>query len=725
VRPTNIVLAALICLAHAVVAVAQRPVSFQTRRDYFTPNGTVLMALGDLNGDGNVDIAVSSGNAIDLLFGNGDGTFAHAVTITGLTDPVGIEAVDVNGDGKLDLVVAEQSANDIAVLLGNGDGTFQAPIRTGGSYHAFSISVADFNGDGIPDVAASQYPDSRVTILLGQGNGQFVVSNTYYAGEYPASIVAGDFNNDGKIDLVAADQTPYRGSGLSLLLGNGDGTLQKALAVNAGHAEYYVVAADVNNDGNLDLIATNGGTSVSAQLVLGNGDGTFQPATNIFPGTSTVGPVMAVDLNGDGIIDVAAETANGRITIAFGNGNGTFNIGGTFDCGTFIGAILTADFNHDGHADLASLGGTTAAVSILLGDGAGNFTEPPAYPTGNGPDLVQLADVNGDGILDAVVGNSGKSISILLGNGTGGFAAPLPVPEPAAPLAFVVADFNNDGKPDLIVVSAGPTYDTNNFTIQLGNCDGTFRHGYTRVYTSRAATIFIYMAVGDFNGDGIPDLALVSGHGLSQGYVNILINNGDGSFQPTKYFAVGASVGSLAVGDFNGDGKLDVAVTTLTGVGVMLGDGTGNLGAPIVTALSLAPIGLATADFNQDGKLDLVASVGGLSSSVNGEQILLGNGDGTFSMDTFATTGDIVYSLLVADLNGDGLPDIVCQNRYYGNIGVLIGSQGGRFQAAEYFGGGFGENAFAVGDVNGDGKPDIVTANYYGNDMSVLLNTTP
>jgi hypothetical protein len=435
--------------------------------------------------------------------------------------------------------------------------------------------------------------------------------------------VAGDFNNDGKMDLVVADQTPYRASGLSRLLGNGDGTFQKALPVNAGHAEYYVVAADVNNDGNLDLIATNGGTSVSAQLLLGNGDGTFQPATNIFPGLATVGPVLAADLNGDGNIDVAAETANGRITIALGNGNGTFNIGGTFDCGTFIGGILTADFNHDGHADLASLGGTTVAVSILLGDGTGNFTEPPAYPTGNGPDLVQLADVNGDGILDAIVGNSGKSVSILLGNGAGGFAAPLPVPEPAAPLAFVVADFNNDGKPDLIVVSAGSAANTNNFTIQL------------------------------------------------------------------------------------------------------LGDGTGNLGAPILTSLSPAPLALATADFNQDGKLDLVASVGGVSSPINGEQILLGNGDGTFSLGTFATTGDIVFSLQVADVNGDGLPDIVCQNRYYGNISVLIGSPGGGLQAAEYFGGGFGENAFAVGDVNGDGKLDIVTANYYGNDMSVLLNSTP
>jgi len=143
-----------------------------------------------------------------------------------------------------------------------------------------------------------------------------------------------------------------------------------------------------------------------------------------------------------------------------------------------------------------------------------------------------------------------------------------------------------------------------------------------------------------------------------------------------------------------------------------------------VTAVSPAPLAIVAADFNRDGNLDLVASVGGLSSSVNEEQILLGNGNGTFHVGAVATTGDIVYSLQVADVNGDGLLDIICQNRYYGNIGVLIANRAGGFEYPEYFGGGFGENAFAVGDLNRDGKPDIITANYYGNNVSALLNDT-
>jgi hypothetical protein len=235
------------------------------------------------------------------------------------------------------------------------------------------------------------------------------------------------------------------------------------------------------------------------------------------------------------------------------------------------------------------------------------------------------------------------------------------------------------------------------------------------------------VAVGDFNGDGIPDLAVANFNGKS---VSVLLGNGDGSFQAPRAYATGNGPVSLAVADFNGDGVPDLVVAGAGAdgvygntVSVLLGNGDGSFQAKTDFVVGSEPRSVAVGDFNGDGIADLaVANYGGKSVSV-----LLGNGDGTFQAKVdYPIEGSDKsgpFAVAVADVNGDGVPDLVVANAHYlanGTVSVLCGKGDGTFLPAIYFGAGKDPFAVAVGDLTGTGHSDIVTANYDGNCISVL-----
>ncbi len=346
------------------------------------------------------------------------------------------------------------------------------------------------------------------------------------AGIGPTSVVAGDFNNDGKLDLAVGSA-----EGVSVLLGNGDGTFQRplSLALPAGIAlvgSRHLVAADFNRDGKLDLAEGN-----SAMLLLGRGDGTFQAPTSY----GVPGPPAAGDLNGDGKPDLAVKRSAGSVSILLGNGDGTFQQPAQFSAATsnldFAGGEVTiADFNGDGRPDLAVAGSTTAGFAILLGKGDGTFAQS-----------------------FAVAGCTANSLC------SGG---------PGYPLG--IGDFNGDGKLD-IITSYG--FGQQRGAVLLGNGDGTFRElpGETfsdgKLFPSGVGENPSVIVVADLNGDGKLDAVF----GYSEGpsccseyrMVSVCLGNGDGSFQPAMAIAVGERPSSVAWGDFNGDGKPDLAATNV------------------------------------------------------------------------------------------------------------------------------------------------------------------
>ncbi len=314
-----------------------------------------------------------------------------------------------------------------------------------------------------------------------------------------------------------------------------------------GQQSVFIVAADLNGDGKIDLLTTDAYDS-DLTVLLGNGDGTFTPAPK--PSTGGYPDCIAVgDYNGDGKPDIAfTNYYDGTLTIQFGNGDGTFTAGTTYTTGADPRQVMTGDFNGDGNLDLAI--SRDSSVLILLGNGDGTFTTGSSFSTGSGPNYsLVLADFNGDGILDMVTTDeAANTLTVLLGDGNGNFTASASPATGNLPTSVVVADFNGDGKPDLAVSSLNSA----TLTILLGNGDGTFVAAPSPAAGNGPGDL----AVGDFNHDGVADLAVVNEAGR---LVNILTGNGDGTFTLQSSPATGAS-SYLAVADFDGDGVADLGV---------------------------------------------------------------------------------------------------------------------------------------------------------------------
>jgi len=317
----------------------------------------ISVAVGDFNGDGKLDLAVANNgsNNVSILLGNGDGAFQAAADYGAGTEPYSVAVGDFNGDGKLDVVVANEGGN-VSILLGNGDGTFQAAVNYGAESEPTSVAVGDFNGDGKLDLAVANYGSSNVSILLGNGDGTFKTAVNYAVGSASISMAVGDFNGDGKLDLAVVN---YGSSNVSILLGNGDGTFKTAVNYGAGSSPYSVAVADFNGDGKLDLALVNLGSN-NVRILLGNGDGTFRAAVDYGAGLNP-SSVAVGDFNGDGKLDLVVAN-EGNVSILLGNGDGTFQTAVNY--GSEIGAsVAVGDFNGDGRLDLAS---PSADVSVLL-----------------------------------------------------------------------------------------------------------------------------------------------------------------------------------------------------------------------------------------------------------------------------------------------------------------------------------------------------------------------
>jgi hypothetical protein len=321
-----------------------------------------------------------------------------------------VATADLNGDGILDLAVANYYSNTVSILLGNSDGTFQPQVDYSTGSGPDSVAVGDFNGDGKLDLAVRNNGASTVSILLGNGDGTFQPHADYATGLYPQRLVAADFNGDGKLDLAVTTSV----SSVSILLGNGDGTFQPHVDYSTGPGGLGVATHDFNGDGKLDLAVSNT-SAETVSILLGNGDGTFQSQVEYATGP---GPAFltAADFNGDGLADLAVPNLNGNsVSILLGNGDGTFQPHVDYATGDGPLLIVAADVNGDGKLDLSVAGSSANAVSILLGNGDGTFQNYADYSVGSNPYSIAVGDFNGDGRLDLATANFGSNtVSVLL-----------------------------------------------------------------------------------------------------------------------------------------------------------------------------------------------------------------------------------------------------------------------------------------------------------------------
>ena len=736
--------------------------TFQNAADYLTGCDAYTVVVGDFNADGKMDLAFTciEQGTVSILLGNGDGTFQAPSQYPVGPYPDFIAVADFNGDGRADLVVGNLGGS-LDILLGNGDGTFQSA-----SFVPFGCTlpaVADFNGDGFPDLVVAI--DSQISLLLGNGDGTFRAAGTILTGaDYVYEVAAADFNGDGLADVLVSF-----GSTVAVLPGKGDGTFGARL--NSTAYNQIGVIADFNGDGILDLAFflqeyDEGGIYYNGVAVApGKGDGTFGATVYYeLPGVS-VGIVG--DFNGDGKADLAIAAAYNSYSVLLGGGFPDLAIAASHGLPTVSqGTTYTITVTNVG--SVASLGTVKVSVSIppglvptaVAGDGWScvpaslTCTRGDSVAAGASYSIITLRvnvangftgyatttfTISGGG--DVSPANNSASDTVFIRNATATTLASSPNPstfgQPVALTASVSAgatgrvQFYEDATPlgsaaiasgkstfttsllppgavSLIAVytgdsSLGPSTSTAQTQIVTPiSEDGLMPYTSYKVDASPS-----WIVAADLNGDGRVDLVTVN-YGNSD--ISVLLGNSDGTFQPAlSYTTTGPNPYSAVVGDFNNDGKPDMAVTTATGIFLLPGngDGTFQIAQPVSSPTGYSV--LTAADFNGDGIPDLAALNGGVVV------LLLGNGDGTFQPPVNLSSSNTSFSFLKAlDVNGDGNADLLAYAP--GELGVYLGNGDGTFRAlssSPLYGG-----AAAVGDYTGDGKPDVVIAYWAG--VSVL-----
>ena len=603
------------------------------------------------------------------------------------------------------------------------------PSTFSNGFAGSALGVADFNGDGIADMAIAS---ASGFVIVSIGSGNLTYAPAFYAapgdqfgpGE-PETIVIGDFNNDGHPDFAVGT---FNG-GVGIYMNKGDGTFLGPVTYQVGD-DLGLATADVDGDGNLDLVG-------EGFIMLGLGNGKFEvPAPLVRSSTrpagrrlaapqatSIIGSTVALaDLNGDGFIDVVVTGSLlfGESQVALGNGNGTFGKFKSANLPQAAAQVAIADFNGDGKPDLAfSL--TNGSAAVCLGNGDGTFQKPQAIPVSNiAGQAVIAADLNGDGKMDIAVLDLNRGgltlalaspMGVIYGNGDGTFQRAV-IYETIFPFDIAAGDLDGDGRPDL-VVTGGEETDPLIFAF-LATPNGSFQ---AAPHFSTQTTAPEAFAAGDFNGDGKLDLAVT---GTKSNNVGILLGNGRGGFSAGGTFPTGPFPVGVVSADFNGDGKADLAVVNngLDNVSILLGNGDGTFGPAVNFGAGQSPVFVIAADFNGDGKIDLaVTNSGGSNLSV-----LMGEGDGTFSAPTNFATGKTPEFLAAGDLNGDGQIDLAVANNGAGTVSVLFGNGDGTFQSpATLATGGTFPAGIAIADFNGDSKPDIVVSNNGSSSVSVFL----
>jgi hypothetical protein len=692
-----------------------------------TNTDPVTVAAGDLNLDGKQDLVYIDGfrfgaNAMHVLLGNGNGTFTHGQDM-GLPKGIccSLQIADVTNDGKPDLILgggnASSGAGLIAVYVGNGDGTFQPPIVSTipspslGANLSFATGAAigDINGDGKPDLVSLS---SGLTTLLGDGAGHFTLNSStpFYAS---GSAYLADLNGDHKLDLILTDPM---GAEFFVELGNGDGTFAPYVRYTIGSPGGPLPPVDVDGDGHLDMLVTY----YPGQLgyFKGNADGSFSPLIPLGASPSTGQPVVAADLNGDGIPDLAFMTPSG-VAISLGQHGPAFGAtvttiagGSTNTYTTLPNTPAPGDFNGDGHADLAVA--VEGGISLLFGKGDGTFSSVEFYDLGQTVGSVAVADFTGDKLPDIAVTLTAPFPRVLVGNGQGGFTLG---PDPnssygsqAADPNAAAADFNGDGKMDLDLGNEPPNFSGGGTqSIAFGKGNGTFQ---APIAIPGASPI-----IADVNGDGRADM--ISVNGLT---VTVLLGLSNGTFETvTTNLRDAATV--FGVGDVNKDGKPDLVVSYPDHLEIWLGNGNGSFSYfSSVATLGLAnsPIAAVT-DVDGDGNSDILVVVDtSVLPAFAYLTIFYGNGDGTFQPPVTLPTSHQYTQAVVVDLNRDHLPDLVLSDG--ATVATMMNLGGRKFDSEAFYIAGRTVSWLSVVDVNGDGLPDVVAGNPGGTTVTVLLN---
>ena len=695
--------------------------SFSTGVDFLSGTSCHSVAAGDINGDGMIDIvAVNTTSSTASVFFNTTSPGAVTPTFSAKTDfttganPYSVKLADVNGDGKLDIICANQVSNTFGVFINNtvtGTATpvFSAMVSFATGAGATHLAVADLNGDGKIDVVVPNFTDATVSVFFNTTPNaasppSFTAKTDFPTGTQAWSVSIGDLNLDGKPDIAVGNRS---GGSVSVLLnttatGAAAPTFGAKTDFTTGANNFFVTVGDVNSDGVPDILATSRTTALVYVFL-----------NTTVPGASTP----------------------------------TFMAASTFGTASQPYTPVLADINGDGKQDIALPNGVGNSVSVYInttgmGAAAPSFSSNTALPIGNNSYFVAVGDINGDGKLDEAVANiNSNSVSVLINSTSPGASTPAFTPvtdfsTASGPRTLCIKDFNGDGKPDL----AAPNSNSTSVSILFNTTSpGSSTPSFTAKTDFTTGSSPYGIAAADFNGDGKPDLAIANFASTS---VSVLLNTtASGSLTPSfsvnTDFTTGSGPYYVAAGDVNGDGKADLIVANYNSntVSVLLNTTSPGASTPTFSPKTdyitgTTPNFVAIGDFNGDGRSDIsVSNENSTSVSVFINTTTPGALTPSFTAKTDFTTGNNPTSVAVGDMNGDGKPDMVVANLGSTLVSVFLnttvaGSSTPAFSAKIDFTTGALPRIIAIGDLNNDGKPDLTTENFSTSSLYVLLNTS-
>lgn len=573
------------------------------------------LTAGDVTGDGFVDLVAGgytsqgTSNRIVVFMGSSGGFSAGNVlgTPNFVSD---LEVGDLDGDGAVDIVAASLFSDTITFVRSLGLGVFATPLDSPVPTRPSSVELPDLDGDGILDVVIGHFanPPYQTTVMRGTGGGLLAAPAAVPSNGQTRTIVAADFNHDGIPDLAAVKSLVAT---VEVRAGDGVGGFGASILVPTGHLPWGLTAADMNADGGTDLIATNAGHEPlfggldpgTVSVLLGNGLASFGagpsvpvgPPVGVSPGSSPRATGV-IDLNADGLPDlVTACSGTHDVSVRLGAGGGTFGAETRFPAGPEPRGLALADLNSDGRCDAAIPNATAGGVGVLLGNGAGALGAPTFVPTAAGPNRVAAGDADGDGKLDLIVTHTFpvETATVSAGDGNGGFGAPQPVHVGPQPQALALADLDENGLLDLVVGSNAST-GAAGLTVSLGTGGGGFAVIASYLVGGGARAV----AVGDLDSDGHADVAASTVPMV----VALLKGNGLGVLSVAGTVPLARVAEAVAIGDVDRDGKPDLvtAHSNEASVGVTRANGTFEL-----YAAEIAPFGVAIADLDGDGGEDL------------------------------------------------------------------------------------------------------------------------
>ena len=727
--------------ASSSMALAQQ---FQNPPMIVTALDPVGLVTGDWNGDGHQDlIYVETGDSptLHLLSGNGKGGFTEGISLQLPTGTCSYEVVtctllvgDFNKDGHPDILMAGNfpSGWGYIVLPGNGNGTFGTPIAStlppsssGGLATLVNAQavVADLNGDGNLDIVAPDYIDNSINIYLGNGTGKFTPGTSLNDPLRPTAVYTADVNHDGKKDLIVFNQD---NGGAAIWLGDGAGGFTYSQTFPANSASPVFVSrsvADMNGDGNVDIIGVDGAGNV---LVLtGNTNGTFNSPQNVASGFEPTAPLetryYTADVTGDGVPDLLATSWEGFDT-AVAKSAMTYGPVQKRTSGVFATQLAIADFNQDGSPDIAV--GVSGGIQLFYGSKQGAFPDKTITPVTEPVTFLFAGDFNDDGVADVASIGSDGFIRTYPGVKGGGFTSPVKT-STAVSTAFnyignTVGDFDGDHQQDILIYGQ----------VLYGNGDGSF--------TPVLQTTGVNGLVSDLNKDGKSDLlslsSLTSGAGSNVYFYGLIAQLGGTKRTFTQVttnfppYLPGQGITTpalLGVGDLNGDGYPDTAVydPNLPALEIWLGKGDGSFRAGNVVNLSdeaWTPLGAggqgnqigigSVLDLDGDGNSDLVFLATEKTSVTNVTPVSVlvieyGNGDGGLGETQVLPLSHAFSSMTSAILDTSGHSGIVLGN---GALVSVIRNLGGRQYSNEEYDSAGTMTGLLAADFNGDGLSDIL-----------------